>query len=45
MTRDGNGEIVNGIVLMLLGANSREVVDRVKSAVDGMAPGLTRLQA
>ena len=43
VTRDGNGEIVSGIVLMLLGANSREVVDRVKSAVTEMTPGLTRL--
>ncbi len=43
VTRDGNGEVVTGIVLMLLGANSREVVNRTKEAVETMKPGLTRL--
>ncbi|MCC6750719.1 MAG: efflux RND transporter permease subunit [Deltaproteobacteria bacterium] len=30
VTRDGEGEVVTGVVMMLLGANSREVVTRVK---------------
>ena len=29
-TRDGRGEIVTGMVMMLLGENSRTVVQRVK---------------
>ena len=29
-TRDGEGEIVTGLVMMLIGQNGREVVDRVK---------------
>ncbi|MBP7750389.1 MAG: efflux RND transporter permease subunit [Planctomycetes bacterium] len=33
VTRDGRGETVAGMVIMLKGANSREVVDRVKEAV------------
>ena len=32
-TRDGRGEIVTGIVMMLIGENSREVVADVKAAV------------
>lgn len=43
VTRDGTGEVVTGITLMLLGANSQEVVTRVKAAVADMGPGLTRL--
>jgi len=43
VTRDGRGEIVSGIVLMLLGANSREVTNAVKAALDEMAPDLARL--
>ena len=43
VTRDGTGEVVTGITLMLLGANSREVVDRVKQTVEDMAPALARL--
>jgi len=34
MTRDGRGEIVGGSVLMLKGENSREVVERVKLAIE-----------
>lgn len=30
VTRDGRGEAVTGMVMMLIGANSREVVERVK---------------
>lgn len=43
VTRDGNGEVVTGITLMLLGANSQEVVNRVKQAVEAMGPGLAGL--
>jgi len=43
VTRDGEGEVVSGIVLMLLGANSREVVQQVKAAVDDMSPTLAKL--
>lgn len=39
VTQDGNGEVVTGIVLMLLGANSREVVSQVKAAVNGHDAG------
>ncbi len=34
VTRDGKGEVVAGMVIMLKGANSKDVVDRVKAAVD-----------
>ena len=43
VTRDGRGEIVSGIVLMLLGANSREVTNNVKATLAGIAPDLARL--
>ncbi|MFV1969109.1 MAG: efflux RND transporter permease subunit, partial [Pirellulaceae bacterium] len=33
VTRDGRGEVVVGIVMMLMGENSRAVVDRVKQKV------------
>ncbi|NTV46526.1 MAG: efflux RND transporter permease subunit, partial [Chlorobiales bacterium] len=33
VTRDGNGEIVTGIVMMLRGENSREVISRVEEKV------------
>ena len=33
-TQDGKGEIVLGIAMMLMGENSRTVVDRVKSRLD-----------
>ncbi len=33
-TRDGEGEVVTGTVMMLLGANSREVTRAVKARVD-----------
>jgi heavy metal efflux system protein len=36
MTRDARGEIVGGSVLMLKGENSREVVERVKIAIDDL---------
>jgi Cu/Ag efflux pump CusA len=34
VTRDGRGEIVSGITMMLMGENSRVVVDRVKRAIE-----------
>ena len=34
VTRDGRGEAVVGIVMMLIGENSRVVVDRVKDKID-----------
>lgn len=40
MTRDGRGEIVGASVMMLKGANSREVVARVKDAIQAMKPRL-----
>lgn len=43
VTRDGQGEAVTGIVMMLLGANSREVVNRVKQTVESIRPALARL--
>ncbi|HKQ68426.1 MAG TPA: CusA/CzcA family heavy metal efflux RND transporter [Polyangiaceae bacterium] len=42
MTQNGAGEIVGGSVLMLKGANSREVVHRVKAAIDELTPYLPR---
>src|ERR1051325_8578007 len=38
VTRDGRGEVVTGIVMMLVGANGREVVESVKAKI-------TRIQA
>jgi len=43
VTRDGRGEIVAGIVMMLLGENSREVTAQAKEALAEMAPSLARL--
>ncbi len=34
VTRDGKGEVVAGMVIMLKGENSKEVVERTKAAVD-----------
>lgn len=45
VTRDGEGEIVLGIVMMLIGENSRQVVGRVKEEVaklqSSLPPGVT----
>jgi len=45
VTRDGRGEAVTGIVMMLLGENSRVVVDRVKAKMETikrtLPPGVT----
>jgi len=40
VTRDGRGEVVAGIVLMLQGENSRTVVHRVEQAVAALGPRL-----
>ncbi|MBK7772847.1 MAG: efflux RND transporter permease subunit [Sandaracinaceae bacterium] len=40
VTRDGRGEIVTGIVMMLVGANGREVVNDVKAHIAQIAPSL-----
>lgn len=45
VTRDGRGEAVIGIVMMLIGENGRVVVDRVKDRLDqiegSLPPGVT----
>jgi cobalt-zinc-cadmium resistance protein CzcA len=44
-TRDGQGEIVTGLVMMLIGQNGREVVERVKTELEqlkkSLPPGVT----
>ncbi|MCA9039933.1 MAG: efflux RND transporter permease subunit [Planctomycetaceae bacterium] len=40
VTRDGRGEAVTGLVMMLIGENSREVVQRVKARLDEIQPTL-----
>jgi len=40
VTRDGRGEAVVGIVMMLMGANSRTVVQEVKEKVEGLKGSL-----
>jgi cobalt-zinc-cadmium resistance protein CzcA len=40
VTRDGRGEIVTGMVMMLLGENSRRVVQAVKERLDEIQPSL-----
>ena len=44
-TRDGQGEIVTGLVMMLIGQNGREVVSRVKAEIEALKkslpPGVT----
>jgi cobalt-zinc-cadmium resistance protein CzcA len=39
-TRDGRGEIVAGIVMMLMGENSRAVFDRVKAKIESVRRAL-----
>ncbi len=45
VTRDGRGEVVTGVVMMLMGANSGDVAARVQARVDelsaGLPPGVT----
>ena len=40
VTRDGRGEAVTGLVMMLVGENSRDVVQRVKARIVELAPTL-----
>lgn len=40
LTRNGEGEVVGGIVMMLKGANSEEVVSRVKEKMEGIKKSL-----
>ncbi len=40
VTRDGRGEAVVGIVMMLQGENSREVVQQVKAKIAALSPSL-----
>ncbi|MBN8216827.1 MAG: efflux RND transporter permease subunit [Spirochaetes bacterium] len=40
VTRDGRGEVVAGMIIMLKGANSKEVVDRVKDVVGSVRASL-----
>jgi cobalt-zinc-cadmium resistance protein CzcA len=40
VTRDGRGEVVTGIVMMLIGANGREVVQQVKTKLASLEPSL-----
>lgn len=40
VTRDGQGEVVTGVVLMLIGENSRVVADRVKQSLEKIKPTL-----
>jgi cobalt-zinc-cadmium resistance protein CzcA len=40
VTRDGRGEAVTGLVMMLIGENSREVVERVKERLAEISPTL-----
>ncbi len=42
VTRDGRGEIVTGMVMMRIGANSREVVEAVKQRLAELAPTLPK---
>jgi len=45
VTKDGEGEVVTGMVMMLIGENSRQVVEHVKEAVaklqKSLPPGVT----
>ncbi len=40
VTRDARGEAVTGLVMMLIGENSREVVERVKQRIEEIEPTL-----
>ncbi|MEZ6055986.1 MAG: CusA/CzcA family heavy metal efflux RND transporter [Planctomycetaceae bacterium] len=40
VTRDGRGEAVTGLVMMLVGENSREVVERAKARIEEIKPTL-----
>ena len=40
VTRDGKGEVVTGVVMMLIGENSRTVVNRVKEKIEEIKASL-----
>ncbi len=40
LEKNGEGEVVGGIVVMRSGANAREVIDRVKQRIADIQPGL-----
>jgi heavy metal efflux system protein len=40
VTKDGNGEVVTGIVMMLKGENSRTVIERVKQKIETLKKSL-----
>jgi cobalt-zinc-cadmium resistance protein CzcA len=40
VTRDGRGEVVTGVVMMLIGENSRVVVERVKEEIEEIRKSL-----
>jgi cobalt-zinc-cadmium resistance protein CzcA len=40
VTKDGKGEVVTGIVMMLRGGNGREVIQLVEERIDEIEPGL-----
>jgi cobalt-zinc-cadmium resistance protein CzcA len=42
VTKDGEGEIVTGLVMMLIGENSRRVVDRVKVELEKLRKDLDK---
>jgi cobalt-zinc-cadmium resistance protein CzcA len=42
VTRDGKGETVAGVVMLLIGENSRTVVDRVKAKIEEIRPTLPK---
>ncbi|MDX2089704.1 MAG: CusA/CzcA family heavy metal efflux RND transporter [Kofleriaceae bacterium] len=42
VTRDGRGEVVTGIAMMLMGANSRAVVNDLKAEVERLRPSLAK---
>src|SRR4029077_12526366 len=42
VTRDGKGETIAGIVMLLIGENSRTVVDRVKAKIEEIKPTLPK---
>ena len=40
LEKNGEGEVVGGIVVMRSGANAREVIDRIKQRIEEIKPGL-----
>ncbi len=40
VTRNDYGETLSGMVVMLKGQNSKTIIERIKSTIDGMAPSL-----